>query len=60
MINPAIVIVGYNRINSIKRLLNSVVSAYYPEGEIDLIISLDYSDIQADLIEEIKKYKWCI
>ena len=39
-----IVVVAYNRPNSLKRILNSVGDAYYPNNkEIELIISIDYS-----------------
>lgn len=42
MIKPAIVIVTYNRPDSLKRLLNSVLSAYYSAyRDIPLIISID-------------------
>lgn len=41
----AIVVVGYNRYESIKRLLDSLTDANYPHGlEIPLIISLDCND----------------
>jgi len=36
----AIIVVGYNRIHSIKRLFTSLNQAYYPQN-VDLIISLD-------------------
>ena len=45
----AIVVIGYNRINSIKRLLLSLENAYYDNDNIDLIISIDKSD--TDIIE---------
>ncbi len=37
---PAIVVVAYNRTASLKRLLNSLLKAHYPPGNIDLIIVL--------------------
>lgn len=46
--SPAIVIVGYNRPDSLKRLLKSVSDAIYPaDRRIPLIISLDYSGSNA-------------
>lgn len=41
----AIVVIAYNRHNSLKRLLNSIGKADYPKGvQIPLIISIDRSD----------------
>lgn len=42
----ALVAVGYNRVDSITRLLNSLNQAYYDEA-IDLIISIDKSETEA-------------
>ena len=39
MIKPAIVVVGYNRPQSIKRLLESICEANYPFDDITLIVS---------------------
>ncbi|MBO4902893.1 MAG: hypothetical protein J5518_08890 [Lachnospiraceae bacterium] len=44
MIRPAIVIIGYNRANAVKRLLSSIREATYPEGEIPLVISVDKAE----------------
>ncbi len=38
---PAIVVIGYDRIRSLKRLLRSIGEARYPDREIPLVISLD-------------------
>lgn len=58
MIKPAIVAVGYNRIESLKRLLLSVENADYSSDDITLIISIDCGDN----IDEMKKmsndFKW--
>lgn len=52
-IYPVVVLVGYNRPESMKRLMESVVAAEYPPNhEITLIISLDASD-KSDEIERI-------
>ena len=40
----AIIAVGYNRVSSISRLLNSLEAAKYEEDNIPLIISIDKSD----------------
>lgn len=53
----AIVVVGYNRSTSMERLLTSLEKAIY-EKSCDLIISLDYSDIQDKLIEISDKVIW--
>ena len=44
MIKPAIVVIGYNRVISLRRLLSSLEKAYYPFAEITLIISLDFHE----------------
>jgi hypothetical protein len=41
---PVIVVVTYNRPNSLKRLLNSLQNAVYESKGITLIISIDYQD----------------
>ncbi len=41
MSKPAIVIIAYNRERSLKRLLDSVAAADYPDEEITLVISVD-------------------
>jgi hypothetical protein len=40
---PTIVVIGYNRPNSLLRLLDSLSKAHYPAGDIRLVISLDNS-----------------
>ena len=48
MHRPAIVIIAYNRLDALKRLLVSVEAAVYPEGEpVPLVISIDRSDSDA-------------
>lgn len=53
----AIVAVGYNRINSIKRLLDSLVSANYTEDDIPLVISIDCSGDEG-LYKFVKEFCW--
>lgn len=55
--NIGICIIAYNRINSLKRVLKSIESAFYGKDSIPLIISIDKSN--TNLVEEYaKKYKW--
>lgn len=45
MKTPAIVVIAYNRIDSLKRLLDSLARAEYPAGvNVPLIISIDHGD----------------
>ena len=50
MIKPAIVAVGYNRPESMKRLLQSVCAADYPYNDITLIVSIDQCEM-SDMVE---------
>ncbi len=58
MIKPAIVAVGYNRPDSMKRLLSTVVRAYYPFDGIDLIISIDESDKSDEVQTVAEQIEW--
>lgn len=53
----AIVVVGYNRVNSIARLLNSLLIAKYPEISIPLYISIDASG-DTTLYDYVKSFQW--
>ena len=53
----AVIVVGYNRAESMKRLLDSLCKARY-ESPCDLIISLDYSSIQQELVEIGQNVQW--
>lgn len=53
----AIVVIGYNRADSLERLLNSLSNAEYSEQP-QLIISLDKSECQENLIDIAKKCVW--
>lgn len=56
---PAIIVVTYNRINSLKRLLNSISKASYGDIVPDLIISIDYSDTHQKSIKTIaEQFEW--
>ena len=53
----AIVTVGYNRLNSLKRLLHSLQSAKYVHGDIPLVISIDASEDEI-LYEYVRNFEW--
>jgi glycosyltransferase involved in cell wall biosynthesis len=53
----AIVTIGYNRVNSLKRLINSLLNAEYLNDKVDLIISIDNSGTNA-VEEYAKKVSW--
>ena len=53
----AVVVVGYNRLASLRRLLSSLETAVYPSSDIPLVISVDASgDIQ--LYDFVRNYEW--
>ncbi len=53
----AIIVIGYNRKNSIERLMQSVEKANYGEDTIDLIFSIDNSG-ETFVEEYTKEYEW--
>lgn len=58
MYNPAIVLIAYNRPDSLKRLLESVSKAHYPEDEkVTLIISIDKSDV-VEVVNVANEFVW--
>lgn len=56
--NPAIVIVGYNRPDALKRLLQSVGCADYRDDDINLIISLDKADNEEAVVKVAEDFEW--
>ncbi len=55
--NCAIVVIGFNRINSTRRLMDSISKANYEGDNVDLIFSIDYSG--NDEIENYAKdFRW--
>jgi hypothetical protein len=56
MFKPTIVVVAYNRENSLKRLLNSLAKANY-QNKVNLIISIDYGDSRG-VINIAKEFNW--
>ena len=58
MNTPAIVTIGYNRPDSLKRLLGSIAAASYPEGvSVPLVISIDKSETD-EVIGVAEDFSW--
>ena len=55
--NIPIVVVAYNRVNSLRRLLHSLQQAEYPEEPVELIISIDKGDNE-DVIQFARDFPW--
>jgi len=55
---PAICCIGYNRPESMRRLLTSVVSAKYDDNDINLIISIDESNKSGEVEAVAKEFEW--
>lgn len=53
----AIVVIAYNRLDSLRRLLSSLDSAYYDQDTVPLIISIDKSDTNS-IEEYANSYQW--
>lgn len=53
----AIVVVGYNRIKSIRRLLDSLLNAKYPNNSVPLVISIDCSG-DKELYHYVNDFIW--
>lgn len=57
MNNFAIIVIGYNRVNNMKRVLNSIEYAHYSNYDVTLIISIDNSG--TDDVEKIaRQFNW--
>ena len=54
---PAIVVVAFNRINSLKRLLESLNRTIYPENT-SLVISIDNTGKNENVYELANSYQW--
>lgn len=52
-----ICIIAFNRLHSLKRVLESISKGYYPSDNIELIISIDKSDCLA-VAEYAKNFNW--
>ncbi len=55
--NPVIVVVAYNRLNSLKRLLGSLEKAHYPENT-RLLISIDSAYNNPDVVNCAREFEW--
>lgn len=53
----AIIVVAYARPKETVRLIQSIKAAHITEGT-DLIISIDYSDVQQEIINSMKNFIW--
>lgn len=58
MIKPAIVAVGYNRPDGMKRLLESLAKAKYDVTDIQLIVSIDESNSSDEVEMVARSFKW--
>lgn len=54
----AIIAVGYNRPDSMKQLLDSLVCAHYTNDKIDLVISIDKGQSQSEIISVAEHTTW--
>lgn len=54
----AVVVVGYNRVDGIGNLLSSLKRAEYDNDKVDLIISLDKSEIQDRIVDLARDFEW--
>lgn len=57
-IYPAICCLGYNRKDSMKRLLDSIDKAIIPYDNISLIVSIDQSDLSDEVERVARDFKW--
>ena len=53
----AIVVVGYNRVYGLKRLLDNLNKCHYPEDDIPLIISIDASGNE-EIYDLVRGFEW--
>lgn len=54
----AVIAVGYNRKKPLERLINSLLNAKYDGDNVDLVVSLDYSKYQHDMISMADLVNW--
>ena len=58
LIKPAIVVVGYNRPEAIKRLLISINNAYYMFDDIPLFVSIDECELSNEVEKVVRDMEW--
>ena len=56
---PVIVVVAYNRVNSLRRLLGSLTRGQYPDNT-KLIISIDHSPENSGVVECAREFEWSV
>lgn len=56
--NLPVVVVAFNRSNSLKRLLASLNEAEYTENDVPLIISIDKGDNNQDVLSVAESFTW--
>ncbi len=56
--NIAVIAVGYNRPDSMKRLLSSLSNADYCGDKVDLIVSIDKGERQVEIVEVANNINW--
>ena len=58
--NPAVVVVGYNRPKSLKRLLGFLSRAHFSTGAVPMVISLDYQDSLShkEVVRIATEFEW--
>jgi hypothetical protein len=54
---PAIVVIAYNRLAPLKRLISSIEKSFFEFKDIDLVISIDKSD-QLGIIDFANQFNW--
>lgn len=53
-----IVVVAYDRVKSLRRLLKALGEAAYGGDSVDVIISIDCSAVQSDLVDIAESWEW--
>ncbi|GGW40888.1 glycosyltransferase [Arenibacter certesii] len=53
-----IVVIAYNRPRSLRRLLDSLSKATYPDRNVPLIISIDHSDTNKEVLQIATDFEW--
>ncbi|MEM9022215.1 MAG: glycosyltransferase family A protein, partial [Bacteroidota bacterium] len=57
MADPALIVIAYNRPQSLQRLLDSLAVAHYPDREVSLTISIDQSTV-AEVEQAARHFNW--
>ncbi|MEM6265771.1 MAG: glycosyltransferase [Bacteroidota bacterium] len=56
---PAVVVVAFNRVEALKRLLSSLAKADYPDQQVPLVISIDNDQNRnKDVVEAANSFQW--